>query len=467
VITVIGLGPGDFEGIPEPVRTLLLDPGRTVILRTLEHPAARRLASLRVVETCDDLYQTSATFEAVYAAISDRVIESAAARPVIYAVPGSPLLGEFAVRRLLASGADVELIPAESFVDAVLIEIGYDPLERGLQILNGHDLPWPLVLDKPTIFGHLDRPEVLADVAASISRVIPESSTITLLAGLGSADMMRFDGRPDDIDPHLAGFRTSLFVDTVPGGIIGAVHTMAVLREQCPWDREQTHQTLVKYLVEESFELIDAIARLDGGDQDWVAYSAVEDELGDVLLSVLFHAAIAQEKGVFDIDDVAEVMRQKLVRRHPHVFADTEVGSAAEVKTNWDQIKDTERGEARASQMDGVPPGMPALHRASKVQNRAAKVGFDWSEPGEVLPKIREEIDELEEVLDDPVRAQAELGDVLFSVVNLARHLGIDSEISLRQAIDRFETRFRAIEEMGPLTGLTLDEMNIRWDRSK
>jgi MazG family protein len=242
---------------------------------------------------------------------------------------------------------------------------------------------------------------------------------------------------------------------------------MRVLRAECPWDREQTHQTLVKYLIEESYELIDAVSRLSDHEPDWVRYAEVEDELGDVLLSVLFHAAIARERGAFDIDDAAEVMRQKLVRRHPHVFGEVEVGSAAEVKTNWDQIKDVERGETRESEMDGVPSGMPAMHRASKVQNRAAKVGFDWPHTAEVLPKIREELDELEADLDDPERAESELGDVLFSVINLARHLGIDGEVALRRAIDRFEARFRAMEVAGPVSGASLDDLNLRWEQAK
>ena len=241
-----------------------------------------------------------------------------------------------------------------------------------------------------------------------------------------------------------------MFIDTDPGGLIGAVRTMTILRDECPWDREQTHQTLVKYLVEETYELMDAVGKLDSDGTDWVGYAAVEDELGDVLLSVLFHAAIARQNGVFDIDDVAEVMRQKLVRRHPHVFGEVDVDSAADVKRNWDQIKDEERGSERESQMDGVPRALPAIQRASKIQNRAAKVGFDWSEASEVLPKVREEIDELEAVLTDPSEAESELGDVLFSIINLARHLGIDGELALRGAVDRFETRFRAMEEHGP-----------------
>jgi tetrapyrrole methylase family protein/MazG family protein len=353
----------------------------------------------------------------------------------------------------------------------VLAEVGYDPLDRGLQLLNGHDLPDPLVLDKPTIVAQLDRPEVMADVASRIARVLPEDAVVTVLIGAGSSDGVRVEAPPHAIDSSLAGYRTSLFVDSAPGGLIGAVRTMSILRVECPWDREQTHQSLVKYLVEEAYELIDAVAKLGdlaGADEpDWVTYAEVEDELGDVLLSVLFHANIARENGAFDIDDVAEVMRQKLVRRHPHVFGDLDVDSAADVKRNWDLIKDEERGATRESLMDGVPPGMPALQRASKIQNRAAKAGFDWARAAEVVPQVREELDELEAVLDDPTEAESELGDVLFSVVNLARHLGVDGEIALRRAIERFESRFRHMEGAGPLEGLSLDELNQRWEEAK
>lgn len=467
MITVIGLGPGDFDRIPAVVRSMLLDPEQTVIVRTIEHPAAVQLAGMRQIVACDDLYMGHETFEGVYRAIVDRVLDASAEGPVVYAVPGSPLVGEFAVRTLMESGAAVDVVPAESFVDAVLAEVGYDPLDRGLQILNGHHLPDPLVLDKPTIVAHLDRPEILADVASRVGRVLPEEARVRVFAGLGASDAVRAETSPDEVDPSLAGYRTSMFIDSEPGGLIGAVRTMRTLREECPWDREQTHQTLVKYLVEETYELIDAVGKLDADNPDWVGYAAVEDELGDVLLSVLFHAAIAREKGVFDVDDVAEVMRQKLVRRHPHVFGQVEVESAADVKRNWDQIKDDERGEGRESQMDGVPSGMPAMQRASKIQNRAAKVGFDWSEASQVLPRIRDELEELGAVLSDPAEAESELGDVLFSVINLARHLGLDGELALRGAIDRFEARFRHMESSGPLVGLSLDELDRRWERAK
>ena len=193
----------------------------------------------------------------------------------------------------------------------------------------------------------------------------------------------------------------------------------------------------------------------------------MEDELGDVLLQVLFHEAIAREQGAFDIDGVAEVMRQKLVRRHPHVFGDVDVSSAAEVKQNWDRIKEAESGESASSALDGVPGGLPALQRSSKVQNRAAKVGFDWDRADEVVPKVREEIDELDRALSGDGDVEAELGDLIFSIVNLARHIGVDPELALSRATDLFEARFRAMERDGPLDGLDLEELNRRWERAK
>ena len=468
MITVVGVGPGDLDRVSPSVLDLLQDPGRTIIARTNRHPALAQLAERREVVFCDDLYDSATTFEEAYSSIAGRVVEAAGVGPVVYAVPGSPLIGEFAVRQILASDPEVTIVPGESFVDAVLARVGYDPMDRGLQVLNGHHLPDPLVLDKPTVIGSLDRPEVLAEACARVSRVLAEGAEVFVLADLGSASPTVAVTHPDRVDSSLAGLRTSLFVDAPPGGLIGAVATMRQLREECPWDREQTHKSLVKNLVEECFELVDAIERLEDGDSpDWPGYAAVEDELGDLLLQVLFHEAIARESGIFDIDHVAEVLRQKLVRRHPHVFGEAEVDSAAEVKKNWDRIKEEEAGESSASLLDGIPAGMPSLHRASKVQNRAAKVGFDWEEPAQVMEKVREELAELEEAMAESGDTSSELGDVLFSLVNLARHLGDDAELVLRGATRRFEDRFRHMESEGPLDGLDIDQLNKRWERAK
>lgn len=467
MITITGLGPGGFDRVPNPVRDLLLDSGQTVVARTVQHPAAAELATMRDVVFCDDLYANAEAFDDVYSAIAERVITAAASGPVVYVVPGSPMIGEFAVRKILERCDDVEVVPAESFVDVVLELVGYDPLDRGLQILNGHDLPDPLILDKPTIIGHLDRPQILANVLDAVGRVTAEDTTSTLLSAIGGADAEVVVAPTGEISSDLAGLRTSLFVDAEPGGLLGAVRVMRRLRAECPWDREQTHHSLVKNLIEEAYELIEAIGRLPEDRTDWVAYAAVEDELGDVLLQVLFHEAIARETGAFDIDGIAEVMRQKLVRRHPHVFGDIEVAGAAEVKENWDRIKDEESGGSPESVLDGVPEGLPSLQRASKIQNRAARVGFDWENAAEVMPKVREEVAELESALRGEGAVEAEMGDLMFTVVNLARHLGVDPELALRRATATFESRFRRMEGEGPLRGLDLDELNRRWEAAK
>jgi tetrapyrrole methylase family protein / MazG family protein len=466
VITIVGLGPGALDRVPSPVRNLLLDTDRQVVARTEHHPAAAELAARRHVVFCDDLYQGHDDFDDVYEAISRRVIEASAAGPVVYAVPGSPLIGEFAVGKILDRAEGVEVVAGESFVDAILSELAYDPLERGLQILDGHDLPDPLVLDKPTIVAHLDRPEVLADVLDAVARVIVPNAPVIALARLGSPDAEVVAALPGEIDVSLAGLRTSLFVDAAPTGLIGAVRVMRRLRSECPWDREQTHHSLVQNLIEETHELIDAISRLPEEEIDWVAYASVEDELGDVLLQVLFHEAIAREVGAFDIDGAAGVLVEKLIRRHPHVFGDVEVADAEEVKQNWDRIKEEESG-ASESVLDGVPEGLPAVFRAAKIQNRAAKVGFDWSGAAEVLPKLHEELAELEGAISGEGDIDGEVGDLLFSVINLTRHLGVDPEVALRRATARFEARFRRMEKGGPLDGLGLEELDRRWAAAK
>jgi MazG family protein len=248
---------------------------------------------------------------------------------------------------------------------------------------------------------------------------------------------------------------------------------MARLRAECPWDREQTHQSLVKNLIEETHELVEAISRLETDDVDWVGLAEVEDELGDVLLQVLFHSAIGNEIGAFDIDSVATVMSEKLVRRHPHVFGDVTATTADEVKSNWDAIKAAERGGEPDSLLDGVPQGMPALARASKIQNRAAKVGFDWESPRQVIDKVEEELEELERALagdggdGGEGEIEHEVGDLFFTLVNLARHLKVDPDVSLRRATQRFESRFRSMEESAELSSLSLDDLETLWSEAK
>lgn len=248
------------------------------------------------------------------------------------------------------------------------------------------------------------------------------------------------------------------------------VDIMARLRDPqtgCPWDREQTPQTLKKYVIEESYEVVEAI---DAGSP-----AKLREELGDLLLQVVFLAQLAAEDGQFTVEDVARGISDKLVRRHPHVFGDVAVTGTDQVLVNWEQIKRGEPGyEDRTSILDGIPAGLPALMRALEVSKRVVRVGFEWPGVSEVLDKLEEEIAELrvEIAAGDTARASDELGDTLFTVVNVARQLKVDPEDALRRMTHRFAARFRHIEAFAAASGrsmqdLTLSEMEELWQAAK
>jgi ATP diphosphatase len=247
---------------------------------------------------------------------------------------------------------------------------------------------------------------------------------------------------------------------------------MAALRTPktgCPWDLEQNFATIAPYTLEEAYEVADAIARGDLTD--------LKEELGDLLLQVVFHARMAEELGAFDFGDVVEVLTAKLIRRHPHVFGDERSQTPQAVEGLWERIKAEEMatrgGVEKSGALAGVPVGLPALTRALKLQNKASKVGFDWNDPRAVLHKIREEADEIEAALDgDATEAAGEVGDLLFAAVNLARHLRADPEAVLRGTNQKFERRFAAIEQALAAKGkkpqdATLAEMDALWDAAK
>jgi len=254
------------------------------------------------------------------------------------------------------------------------------------------------------------------------------------------------------------------------------VKIMAQLRAEngCPWDREQTHQSLKPYAIEETYEVLEAI---DSENPD-----KLKEELGDLLLQVIFHAQLADEAGRFNIDMVIDTISDKLIRRHPHVFSDTRVTGVAGVLENWEKIKKSEIPGERESALDGIPKDLPALQKAEKLQSKAAKVGFDWGDLAGPLQKTKEEFREFEEILDlthipakgspEWERLQDEFGDILFSLVNVGRFLKINSEIALRGTMDKFSQRFRFMESEAAKSGrslkeMTLEEMDELWERAK
>ena len=466
-ITVLGLGPAGLDRVCGSGLDALTDPETTVIARTLQHPASSELADLRPIITCDDLYETAESFDGVYEAIVERVMRAGRSGSVVYAVPGSAVVGERAVPLVVARAAEegvpCTVIPGESFIDLACAAVGVDPITDGLQILDARSLPDPLPLHLPSLITQIDTSFVAGDVALALGRMLPDSFAVTMLDRLGDDDETSLSMTIGDLPRATTGPRSTLFVPPADVGWLGLVATNRILRTACPWDAEQTHHTLVSHLIEETYETVDAISSLPvdapGGEMDPGAYAVLEEELGDLLLQVVFHSNLAAEAGAFDVDEVAEGIRRKIVHRHPHVFGDVVASDVGEVLANWEELKNAEKG--RKSLMDDVPAALPGIARAEKLQRRVSTVGFDWPDDEQVFAKVLEELDELRDARHDREAATGELGDLLFTVVNLSRHLDIDPEIALSRANDVFAARFRVVERLADEAGLRLRDLDV------
>ena len=470
-VRIVGLGPAGLDRVSDSIRSLLDESSTPVVGRTLDHPASVELDALRPVIWCDDLYESSETFEEVYDSIAARVVDLASKGPVTYAVPGSAFVGERAVAAVRdhcnRAGIECEIEGGESFLDLAIEHAGIDPFERGFQVIDAHQMPEPLLLHVPTLIVQLDGPAAFTRVHERLSRLLDADSPVTVLSDLGMETQSVTEMRLGDLRPEHAGLRVTIALDVEAPGWPGLVRTNSRLRRECPWDREQTHQSLARHLLEEAYETLDAIDGLstDTAEVDVDGYVHLEEELGDLLLQVVFHATLAGEAGMFGVEEVAETVRRKLVRRHPHVFGDVEAETADDVMANWEALKRDEKG--RESVLDGVPLALPALAKSLELQSRAASVGFDWPDLEGVLAKVNEEIAEVLDALDDPDALQSEVGDLLFSAVNLARHLSVDPEMALRGAAARFDRRFRVVEAGGDPKGATLEELDQRWEQAK
>ena len=455
---MVGLGPAGADL----VTTATLDAlsvERPRFLRTSRHPAASLVED---ATTFDELYERAETLDEVYAGIVDALVAAAHdAGDVLYAVPGSPAVAERTVELLRADArVAVAVVPALSFADVAWARLGVDPLADGLRIVDGRRFAVEASGERgPLLVGQCDSRAVLSDIKLAVDESPP---AVTVLQRLGLPDEAIFEVAWEDLDrafepDHL----TSLYIATLAAPV---AHELArfgelvrVLRERCPWDQEQDHRSLEKHLIEESYEVIEAI---ESGDP-----ALLEEELGDLLYQVFFHATLAAEAGEYTMADVARGIHDKLVHRHPHVFGDVQADSADAVRANWEEIKKAEKG--RDSVMDGIPGAMPALLYARKVQQKARSVGFDWDSADDVYPKVEEE---LAEVRADP--SEDEIGDLLFSVVNLSRHLGVDPESALRAATAKFRDRFKGVEALAAerrldLAKLDLAGLDALWDEVK
>jgi len=301
-------------------------------------------------------------------------------------------------------------------------------------------------------------------MAAQLRRQYPDETPAWLFRGdakqpLTLAELAEFDAQPDDV------FVVPAMQTDHPGGLYGLVWVVDRLLGPggCPWDQEQTHETLKKHLIEEAYELLQAI--------DENSDEGMKEELGDVLLQPIMHAQMKSLANGWDIDTVARGIIGKLVRRHPHVFGDTDAEDSEQVLKNWDRIKQNEKGDEPQSLLQGVPKAMPALLRAHEISKRAARSGFEWPDMDSVWNKLKEEEQELKEAVakGDPKAVEQEVGDLLFTAVNVARWAGVEPEDALRSMLDRFVRRFQAMERMaeGPLADLSPAEWDNLWERAK
>ncbi len=475
-ISIVGLGPGDPELLTRRAWRVLETAGE-VFLRTARHPGVEALPSA-TYHNFDDWYDHAEDFDALYRRIATEIV-SLGARPqgVVFAVPGHPLVGETTVFMILdlakERGIPVSIVDGLSFIEPTLNALKLDCL-NGLQIQDAVDvarLHHPQINpDIPAILGQVYSNAVASDVKLTLANQFPDEHLVLLIHGAGTAheELESLPLYKMDRSQKI-GHLTSLYVPPLPqaGSFERFQEIMAHLRapEGCPWDRKQTHLSLRKYLIEETYEVLDA---LDAEDMD-----ALREELGDLMLQIVFHTQIAIESGDFRMPDVLGYIIAKMIARHPHVWGDLKVSGEGEVLTNWETLKKQEReakGEAgqAKSMLDGVPRSLPALIQAHSYQERAARVGFDWSEIQGVLDILREEIAELETAEADEQRFK-ELGDVLFSVVNLARWYKIDPEAALRETNRKFARRFHYIEQKAgrDLKELSMQDMEALWQAAK
>jgi tetrapyrrole methylase family protein/MazG family protein len=430
-LVVVGLGPAGPELVTAATTAAIAGvPPERRWLRTTRHPAAPVAGAER---SFDAVYEAEPTFEAVYRRIADELLAAAAdgsGDPVLYAVPGSPRVLERTVDLLVGecvrAGVDVEVLPALSFLDLAWVRLGVDPLEEGVRLVDGHRFAVGAAGERgPLLVAHCHNRRVLSDMKLAFEDDTPASAVVLQRLGLPDEHIVEVPWAELDrsVEPdHLTCVWVPAAAPPVAGELVRFDALVRTLRERCPWDSVQTHATLTRFLLEEAYEVLDAIhAGGDGGVDD----EHLEEELGDLLFQVMLHSAIARERGAFTLADVARGIHDKLYARHPHVFGDVTAGSAEELASEWESMKREEKG--RASVFDGIPSSLPALLYAAKVLRKAATLGVDVERAGAV---------------DD-------VGAALLAVVAAARAGDVDPEAALRAAADRVRAAAEAAEGSG------------------
>jgi tetrapyrrole methylase family protein/MazG family protein len=428
-VTAVGLGPGDPALVTAGVLAAIdRTPPAARFLRTAVHPSAPLVAG---AATFDHHYESADTFEQVYARIVEDLVAAADAHgEVLYAVPGSPRVLERTVDLLDAAAAEgrieLEVLAGLSFVDLAWVRLGVDPYEQGVRLIDGHRFASAAAGERgPLLVAHCHNRRVLSDIKLAVDE--PPSVPVVLLQRLGLPDeavtAVAWADLDRSVEPdHLTSLYIPALAAPVAGEVAAFVDLVATLRAECPWDAEQTHATLTRHLLEETYEVLEALEAVgEGGpDTDPDAYAHLEEELGDLLFQIVFHTTLATEAGAFGLAEVARGIHDKLVSRHPHVFGLVEVGGADDVVANWEQLKKAEKG--RESVFDGIPAHLPALLYATKVLKKASALGVE------------------------PDASDEGIGAALLALVARARAEDLDPETELRATARRLADRARARE---------------------
>ncbi|MUK88066.1 nucleoside triphosphate pyrophosphohydrolase [Ornithinibacillus sp. L9] len=476
-IEIIGLGAGDIEQLPLGIYKKLTNTKAPILVRTMDHPVIKTLQKEGVLfESFDTIYETEDQFESVYQQIVERIIEKASDfTSLIYAVPGHPMLAEKTVQLLLEnSEIETKIIGGQSYLDDLFTSLQIDPIE-GFQFVDGTSFSRSeLNYRQHIVFCQVYDRFIASEVKLALLEDLPADYEITIIEAAGSSKEMIKKVPLEELDHQMeVSNLTSVYVPPAPAHLLN--HTFYRLREViaelrgpngCPWDKEQTHETLREYAIEEVYELIEAI-----DDQD---DEGIIEELGDILLQVMLHSQIGEDDGYFNVEDVIRSITDKMIYRHPHVFDTIKVDSVDDVYKNWDDLKKKEKGEQRKSVLDGVPEHLPSLAKAFKLQKKAAKVGFDWDDVNDIWNKLKEEIEEVKAAIEDKdqLEMEKELGDVLFVLANISRYYKINPEVALNRTNQKFLSRFSYIEKQLQEQGkdiqeTSLQEMDYYWDQAK
>ena len=461
---VVGLGPAGPDLVPE-AATRALGGAARVFVRTARHPAA--VVAGPGAEFFDDLYDTAGDFDQVYAGIVEAVVSAAlrvgaGERYVAYAVPGSPFVAERTVTMLRADGrVSVEVVPAPSFLDLAWDRLGVDPLAAGVRLVDAADFATGAAGQSgPLLVAQCHSRDLLSGVKLAVDEPsVPGAAEVVVLHHLGLADETVRRVAWDDLDrvvvpDHLTTLWIEELAPPVAAELVRLDELVRVLRARCPWDRRQTHGSLARHLLEEAYEALDAIETLAAAEPDVPppAVAHLEEELGDLLFQVVFHAALAAEEGRFTLADVARAVHDKLVRRHPHVFGDAVAETPEDVAERWEVLKKAEKG--RASVTEGIPDALPALALAAKLQRKAESVRMPVPDAAGRRAELQRGLDRLAglpagasgETLDATTEEVQLVGELLFALADVSRRAGVDPESALRAYARRFRGHIESSE---------------------